>query len=340
MRTVAQALRGSVVNVKEDKSLSQPVLTLSSGQSVSGYAPVLQVLAPFIDPSAPDLQGRRAAILLSFAAILAFLYSEVGRKYALLATLPAMFALFAQGSGCVTCGNFTQGLLAVVPLVGLALIGILTALLLFGPLSDRMFRAIAFVIGFVPVGQAMLLCIEPRLCWACITFGTCTSFIAQGLATGAPETAIRVLVPPRSVANGMLAICGLAIVRLSLAATNVAPLTHPEPGRTNYISHPFSTYVKKKMPAGAYIVTSIGCTACEAAKVAIKLQSLPITEIPVCTVFSQNACFDPGSDPIGTPTILVVNRSGVVTWQRVGWPSSMTEQADLMREIDIYRSEP
>jgi len=331
---IVEKLAGSVVVLRPTKS-AVPKLVLSSGQEVTGIEPISAVLTPFLDLTAPEFQGQRAALLLAIVGVIAFMYGPLCRKYMLLAGIPALFALAALAVGCVTCGASLDG---IAPLIGAGLVGVAVMCLTLTGITARVARVLCIALSLGTVSQAALLVVEPRLCWACITVGTALVVMAQGFAqpTGSSGGSVLALSGKWSFGPAVLSV--LVLCRASLAATNALPYAKSLTQPGSLVGKPIDAFAKGSPIRDAELmVSSFGCSACSVARANIQSLELPIREIPVCAGFSGDQCFDPGNEPLGTPTFLAVNRRGIIVWQHIGWPSSPSDQLDLSAQLQSWR---
>ena len=302
-------------------------LALRSGEKVDQLNDLYGIESALKSRAAPYYQGISVAIILASAGLAGFLLRDLCCKFCLLFTVPATIGFVAVGSRCIICGTSQTVLSSIVPVVGLFLMAALLALMSNG-FAAKWKTPVVLFLSVSPLVQAALLMAEPKFCWACITSGTCLMCMAYGLDASRDPGADQILLLPGY--KPLTILCLATALRSGLAAGGVwayPTSNHDRPG--NLIGLPLHQFVSgTRQAAGLYMISGAQCSACAAARAGMPAAKIHAKEIPVCTSFSQQPCFDPRTFSVGTPTFIGVGKTDRILWQFVGWPPDQKALAE------------
>ncbi len=326
-------------------TITSPTLVLQEGKNtiyVSGGQAVRQWFDPVISRVTPVRRARIALLVMFCIMLVACVLKEDIGKF--VAYLPAL-GLVAVGSlrvQCLNCNSVTSWSGTIVPVL-------MTAYLLCGvflftaprPYPKPLYQGFALLSGLIPMIQAGLQLDDPKLCAICLIFTFIASayFLAslQLLAKGIEYS----IACPKAVCAALIVMFIASGVRsVALVTGVISSKASAEIQMPRIVGNPIAKFINSgslPAPGTLLVVTLPGCHSCEAAKSALAKTQIVWKAVSICSMFSGQGCFDPGTLNFPAPLFIMCDPQGNIGYQREGWVETAAQEESLFKEIEEHQ---
>ncbi|MEX2244773.1 MAG: hypothetical protein WD716_13125 [Fimbriimonadaceae bacterium] len=252
-------------------------------------------------------------------------------------TLAALATTAAMESGCISCSRSSDVLLVGSPLLmsGALALGSMTVVFRARGLA----RFVSIGVGLLALlVQAYLLLDSPKFCVYCLI--GLTGLAATVLFHIEPVTSERLF--PVHLEKAVCVVLAIVVVgrQSLLAAGQVAPsmatIKLPLPALIGRSIEELARGNEIRIGDSLVLVSSPTCNACRIAQARLDQQGFRYTILEGCVDGdSSKACIDLASMP-PTPTFLIVDDTGIIRFERSGWPSDTVGETLLLNELRYF----
>jgi hypothetical protein len=233
---------------------------------------------------------------------------------------------------CDTCSP-APGALASMSRAGLMMLPIILGICLWSKWQKRLIPLLGITTLATLGTQLALIVLVPKFCVFCLGIGILFVGILIWLAD-----------PKRrfSLCSSGAAIPFAASLLVMILSANIAAglgfltqSTEAQSAHTpDFVGRSIASYLPPEygLAATLIIVTLPGCKACNDAKEALQTMNVQFIEVGFCGTVARTNCFRSDSKLIA-PLILLVDNSGVIVEQQVGWTTSASEVDSIIRRL-------
>ena len=288
-----------------------------------------------VDEVSYRTEGASALFIIAFGAVSAFLLrNKLAGWFGWLALLTA-FVGWCFPLRCATCA-FGGGWSNYAPL-GAAVLGFGLLTLSMVPWRNAALSVTWVACAGVAIVQGLLIAQYPKLCPLCLSISVLTQLLGQSALASKGSLIVAV---PRQIAIIGVVLCIVFTTRSGLITYGALPDGYKK-GREEATllgqridSWAQASHVRRQI----VLVTRNGCEACESAERSMNSGRISYVHLPTCTLGLEGQCFDAHTSSFGVPMLLAVDGDGVVRGVTSGWPSSPSEQRDLVNKLNHLAS--